>query len=98
MGFKDVKKEVINCLNNGLVLHEARNDIDIKNLLKIGEVSNKYVAKILATSKGNEYSCSAHHFDRNIDVHVVKVRNQDRDWYIKWYFTEPNSVFISVHN
>lgn len=98
MGFKDVKKEVINCLNNGLVLHEARNDIDIKNLLETGVVSNDEVAKILATSKGNEYSCSPHHFDRSIDVHIIKVLIQGRNWYVKWYFSEPDSVFISVHN
>ncbi len=98
MGFKDVKKEVINCLNNGLVLHESRNDIDIKNLLETGVVSNSDVAKILATSKGNEYSCSPHHFDGSIDVHVIKVQNKGRNWYIKWYFSEPDSVFISVHN
>lgn len=98
MGFKDVKKEVIDCLNNGLVLHEARNNIDIKNLLETGVVSNSEVAKILATSKGNEYSCSPHHFDENIDVHVIKLKNKGIFWYIKWYFSEPNSVFISVHN
>jgi hypothetical protein len=98
MGFKDVKKEVINCLNNGLVLHEARNDINIKNLLETGVVSNDDVINILAKSKGNEYSCSAHHMDGSIDVHIIKVQVQGINWYVKWYFSEPDSVFISVHN
>lgn len=98
MGFKDIKKEVINCLNNGLVLYESRNDIDIKNLLETGFVSNYDVAKMLAQSKGNEYSCSPHHFDLSTDVHIIKIQIQGRNWYIKWYFSEPDSVFISVHN
>ena len=98
MGFKDVKKEVIDCLMNGLVLHEARNDINIKNLLKTGVVSNEDVATMLAKSRGNEYSCSPHHFDNSIDVHIVKVLHQGNSWYVKWYISEPDSIFISVHN
>lgn len=98
MGFKSVKKEVINCLKNGLVLHEARDDIDIKNLLETGVVSNDEVAGMIAASRGNEYSTSPHHLDKSIDVHIIKVLNKGQSWYIKWYISEPDSIFISVHN
>jgi hypothetical protein len=35
--------------------------------------------------------------DQNIDVHVIKTRHKNEQWYIKWYFIEPDAVFISVH-
>jgi hypothetical protein len=97
MGFKDAKRQVIECLNDGLVSHEQRNDIDVKNLLAMGQVSLDEVAEIIGRSRGDSYSSSPHHFDSSIEVHIVKTRRAGQDWYIKWYFVEPNSVFISVH-
>ncbi|MFT5709260.1 MAG: hypothetical protein ACI9ES_003568, partial [Oceanospirillaceae bacterium] len=35
----DIKHQVIQCLVEGNVLHEARDDIDIKNLLEVGAIS-----------------------------------------------------------
>lgn len=98
MGFKDVKNKVITCLKAGHVFHDARNDIDIKNLLATGVVSADDVALIISRSSGNTYSSSPHHFDSNIDVHIVKTQYAGFRWYIKWYFVEPNTVFISVHH
>jgi len=98
MGFKDSKQKVIECLNNGLVSHELRNDINIKNLLAIGQVSLEQVTAILKQSRGNSYSTSPHHYDTSIDVHIVKTHYSGNDWYIKWYFIEPNCIFISVHH
>jgi len=98
MGFKDSKRRVIDCLNNGLVLHEQRNNINIKNLLAVGQVSLDQIIEILRRSRGDSYSTSPHHYDANIEVHVVKTCHSDKDWYIKWYFIEPNSIFISVHH
>ena len=97
MGFKDAKRQVIECLNNGLVSHEQRNNINVKNLLAVGQVTLDEVANIIGTSKGDSYSYSPHHFDSSITVHVVKTKRAGQNWYIKWYFVEPNSVFISVH-
>ena len=97
MGFKEVKKKVIECLDNGFVIHEARNNIDIKNLLSTGAVSISEVTTIIGRARGNDYSSSAHHFDSDIDVHIIKTNHSAKDWYIKWYFTEPDCVFISVH-
>ena len=71
MGFKEVKDKVIKCLNTGHVLHEVREDIDIKNLLATGTVSVSEVANIIKRARGNNYSCSPHHFNTNIDVHVI---------------------------
>jgi len=97
MGFKEVKSKVIECLNTGCVLHEERNDINIKNLLSTGVVSVSEVTSIIGRARGDSYSCSPHHFDQSIDVHLIKARVSDLNWYIKWYFVEPDCVFISVH-
>lgn len=97
MGFRDAKKQVISCLKSGNIRYESRNDINIKNLLATGEVTSEQVAAILGKAKGNEHQSSSHHYDVNIEVHIVKTKLLDRNWYIKWYFVDPNSVFISVH-
>ena len=96
--YKEIKRQVIDCLNKGYVSHEQRNDIDVKNLLAIGKVSLEEVAEIIGRSRGNDYSSSPHHYDSSIAVHVIKTRLAGQYWYVKWYFVEPNSVFISVHH
>ncbi len=83
MGFKAVKKQVIDCLNKGLISHEMRNDIDIKNLLAIGEVTLEQVVDVLRRARGDNYSTSPHHLDRSIDVHIIKSLYAGERWYIK---------------
>jgi len=97
MGFKEVKAQVIDCLMHGRVRHEQRGDIDIKNLLATGVVTPEQVAAIIGRARGGDYESSPHHFDRKLPVHIINVRYGGIDWYIKWYFVEPNTVFISVH-
>lgn len=98
VAFKEVRKKVIECLNNGLILHELRGDIDVKNLLSTGVISTSEVTTIIARASGKTYSSSPHHYDKAIDVHLITSTHSGQHWYIKWYFTEPNCVFISVHN
>lgn len=98
MGFKDAKANVLGCMANGNILHESRGDIDIKNLLSTGQVSVESISDVIRRARGNEYECSSHHVISDIDVHIIKTSYQGNNWYIKWYFVEPNSVFISVHN
>jgi hypothetical protein len=98
MGFKAVKAKILGCLERGDVSHEQRGDIDIKNLLAIGQVSLSEVADILGRARGDSYTSSPHHIVASIDVHVVRARHAGQDWYIKWYFVDPSSVFISVHH
>lgn len=97
MAFREVKSRVIECLNNGCVLHEERNNIDVKNLLSTGAISISQVTAIIGRARGTSYSCSSHHYDAKIDVHIIKTTYSGQHWYIKWYFTEPDCVFISVH-
>jgi len=98
MGFRNVKKQVLECLNGGLILHATdRSNIDVKNLLATGVVSVEEVAEVIGRTRGNEYECSPLHADRSLDVHILETTHNGTDWYIKWYFVEPNVVFISVH-
>ncbi len=97
-GFKETKSTLISCLKNGNIQHEARKNIDLKNLLSTGEISIDDLIKILNKSRGNEHETSAHHFDNSIDVHIIKTNFSGVYWYIKWYFLSPECVFISVHN
>jgi len=98
MGFKDIKHQVLECLKSGNVLHEQRNDINIKNLLATGQISIEKVTEIISRTRGNEYECSKHHVVKNLEVHIIKTNHQGKPWYIKWYYVEPNSVFISIHH
>jgi len=97
MAFREVKSKVIECLENGCVLHEERNNIDVKNLLSTGAISINEVTTIIGRARGNSYACSSHHYDAKIDVHILKTTHSGQQWYIKWYFIEPDCVFISVH-
>ena len=75
MGFKALKAKILDCLKRGDISHEQRGDIDIKNLLAIGQVSASEVAEILGRARGDSYSSSPHHLVDSIDVHVVKTRH-----------------------
>lgn len=97
MGFKDVKQKAINCLNYGAYDHEVRVDIDIKNLFSIGLVDKDYVIALISRTSGDQYECSPHHQDASIDVHVCRPFKDGCRWYVKFYFIDPDIIFISVH-
>lgn len=92
-GFREAKRKVIAALTSGSFLHEARNEIDAKNKLATGEISAATVVELIKTSTGRGHSRSSHHADPSITVHVISRRG----WYIKFYFVDPDTWFISVH-
>lgn len=93
MGWKTVRAKVLRALASGAFLNEVRDGIDVKNLLATGEVTAGEVSRIIARCNGTHHSSSPHHRDASVEVHVLR-----RDgWYIKFYFVEPDTVFISVH-
>jgi hypothetical protein len=93
MGFKDAKRALLRALKNGTYQHYARNDISAKNKLLTGEISVEAVIRIVGKCSGTNHTMSAHHADQSITVHVLK-----RDgWYIKFYFIDADTWFISVH-
>lgn len=99
MGFKKEKKEVLKRLLSGDYLHEVRNNINEKNFLQTGKVSAEMLAKIISKARGGDYSTSPHHFVNGIEVHILqRVKYENKSWYIKWYYLEPDLFFISVHD
>lgn len=99
IGFKEARQKAIEALKNGTYQHEARADIDVKNLLQLGSVSTQEVIDILRICGGNHHSASPHHVVDGIEVHVIKAMKSS-PWYIKFYFLDPEIpelMFISVH-
>lgn len=92
-GFKEIKKAVIAALKSGDYQHEARGDINVKNRLATGELAASDVVAIIKRSNGLNHSSSPHHSDSSIEVHVIKSGT----WYVKFYFIDPVTWFISVH-
>lgn len=103
MGFKDAKQRVFQCLKAGKIQHEARNEIDVKNLMLVGLVTVDEVVRMIGLTRGNQYKSSPHHLLPEIEVHEFKpeiwneAKTRKEKWYLKCYFIEPDVIFISVH-
>ena len=93
MAYKVAKARVLQALKTGAYLHEPRSGIDVKNLLAMGEISVEDVMTLIARSSGTEHTESPHHVLKTIPVHCIITKG----WYIKFYFLDPDTWFISVH-
>lgn len=92
-GFKEAKAKVLKALAEGNYQHAERTNINVKNLLQLGSVSAEDVAAIIRKCNGSHHSCSPHHSVPQVIVHVLR-----RDgWYIKFFFVDPQTIFMSVH-
>lgn len=92
-GYKAVRKAVVAALMHVDYQHEVRDGIDVKNLLSTGVVTAGKVIDIIKRSDGTGYECSRLHKNIAIDCHVIKAGG----WYVKFYFLDPATIFISVH-
>ncbi len=93
MGFKEAKRKVLESIDDGSIRHETRSDIDQKNLLHSGQVTTAEVRELITRSRGNNYESREHHWMDGVEIHILKAKT----WYIKWYFLDPNAVFVSIH-
>ena len=93
IGFKEAKRRLLAALDSGNYQHEARSGIVTKNLLQTGQVSAQTLAALVLRCSGQHHSSSPHHLIGSVEVHVFR-----RDgWYVKFYFIDPDTIFISVH-
>lgn len=92
MGYKNVKKKVLEALELRAFSHQARDDIDVKNLLQVGDITPEEVIGLIKSSSGTDHSSSDHHLIKGVEVHIIKCKK----WYIKFYFVDSDTVFISV--
>lgn len=92
-GFTVAKRKLLSALVSGDYQHEVRDRIDVKNVLAMGQMSATDLEAIVRRANGLEHFSSPHHGDTSITVHVLKTGG----WYIKFYFLDPSTIFISVH-
>ncbi len=97
MGFKDVITKLIRCVKEGAYDHEIRKNIEVKNVFISGDLSTNELIEIIKCTTGNDYQKSKYHGDNSIDIHIIKPIKNSKKWYIKFYFFDPRTVFISVH-
>lgn len=94
MGFKEVKERAIQCIKWDHVRHVVR-DLD-KNLFAAEALSAEEMVRIIGSCGGDCYEIDKHHFLKT-DVHILKPRGKYDGLYIKFFFVEPDILFISVH-
>jgi hypothetical protein len=93
MGFREAKRRLLEALDSGSFQHAVRDEIDEKNLLLTGKISAGEVRDIVLRCNGSHHSEAPHHMIPGIPVHVLR-----RDgWYIKFYFIDADTFFLSVH-
>lgn len=92
-GFREAKRRVLKALVEGTFQHEARSAIDVKNGLLTGAVTAAEVIAVIGRCNGTHHTASPHHADPSVQVHVLRRER----WYIKFYFLDEDTVFISVH-
>ncbi len=103
MSFRQARDQAICAIEEGRIQHEARDEIDEKNMLLTGDVTPEQVVRLLKACRGSQYACSPHHLLPDIDVHVFRPEarlgstSDKQHWYIKLYFLDPDLWFISVH-
>ena len=96
MGFREAKRRVLEALRSGAYQSESRDDIETKNALHTGEITEVALRRIIEACSGEDHSVSPHHTVRHTEVHVLRKVG----WYVKFYFLEtadPGTIFISVH-
>lgn len=92
-GFREAKKRLIEALQQGTFQHEARDQVATKNLLQVGQISPEELCEIIKRCTGRHHERSAHHMVAGVDIHILR-----RDgWYVKFYFVDRDTIFISVH-
>jgi hypothetical protein len=94
LGFKEVKEKAIECIRNGHVRHVER-DVG-KNMFAAGAFTPEEIMQIIGSCRGDCYQTDKHHLLK-VDVHILKPRGKHDGLYIKFFFVEPDILFISVH-
>jgi len=95
MAFNEIKSKAIDCIKSGRVRHTVR-DIS-KNMFASGEITPDEMVKIIGSCRGDCHTAGKHHF-LDTEVHILKPKGKYDGLYIKFFFVEPDIMFISVHD
>lgn len=93
MGLKRARDLIVKCLKSGEFVNEDRLNQAEKNLLATRQVTEQDVIKMVCSCTGNQYEERDHETVPGVKVHIMKPNG----WYIKFYYSEPNCIVISVH-
>jgi hypothetical protein len=100
MGFADVRRLVIACLDAGRFDVEIRKQMSEKNLLATGAVSVEEVKQMIGRCTGHQYKARPMTEDPDTLKHELKPVIAGRQWFIRFYFVhapDELAMFISVH-
>ncbi len=98
MSFKEIRATLIFCLKNGLYDHEIRTDMQTKNHFFSGIVSAEEVIDMVLACTGTDYRSSPLHGSSKEVAHILTPKGKYFGWYIKFYYVDASTIFISVHN
>lgn len=100
VGFTDVKRHVLACLDSGAFGFEMRDAMSEKNLLATGAVTVAEVRRMIGQCSGLQYKAMPMTEAPATLKHELTPVVDGRQWFIRFYFVaEPTHVvmFISVH-
>ena len=93
IGFKEAKRRAIEALRNKTYQVAERQEIETKNLLYGNSISEEDVIEIIIKCRGQDHEIRPHDMVKTVDVHILRKDG----WYIKFYFLDPETFFLSVH-
>ena len=100
MGFNDVKRRVIACLDAFAFESEARDAMSENNLLAKGQISAEGVKRLINRCSGAQYIARPMSEDPGTMKHEMKPVVDGEQWFIRFYFVTVRTdvvMFISVH-
>lgn len=97
MGFNEVKAKVIACLRAGRIQHEERGAMQEKNLLAVGAITVDETIRLISRCRGTQHQAAPLTGDPSTLKHELKPEIDGEQWFIRFYFIDDDSVFISVH-
>jgi hypothetical protein len=90
--YKIANKKILQALKEGFYQHDVRRDIDIKNLLAIGQITAFEVSQLIALSDGTMHQETPLHTIKDLMVHVIRVKG----WYIKYGKGFAENILVEV--
>lgn len=93
IGFREAKRRAIEALRNKTYQIAERREIETKNLLYGNSISEEDVIEIISKCRGQDHEMRPHDMVKTVDVHILRKDG----WYIKFYFLDPETFFLSVH-
>lgn len=98
MGFSSDKKRILSDLESLNFDHEARTGrAEDENLLAAGLITAERAIEIVMCARGQQHESRSHHQVTDLQIWIFKPVHEGAVWYVKGYFAEDQTWFISFH-